>query len=230
MTWVEYWDEQPTIYVNARHREAHYRQVAEGIAAHIDDEASRVLDYGCGEALFASRVAERCAKLFLCEAAPSVRRGLVDNFAEHDGIEVVSPEFEGIDDASLDLIVVNSVLQYLDTEQTSELFASCRRLLSSRGRLLLADVIPPSLGPSKDARALLAFAARHGFLIAATTGLAKTFFSDYRKRRAQLGFATFDEDELIALLARHGFEASRTRPNLGHNQARMAFLATRGTP
>ena len=35
-----------------------------------------MLDHGCGEALDAGRVAAACGKLYLCEAAPSVREKL----------------------------------------------------------------------------------------------------------------------------------------------------------
>jgi hypothetical protein len=78
-----------------------------------------------------------------------------------------------------------------------------------------------------DAAALLAFARREGFLTAALGGLVRTFFSDYRRVRAVLGLRQLDEAEMIALLRANGFEAQRLRPNLGHNQSRMAFMAKR---
>ena len=56
--------------------------------------------------------------------------------------------------------------------------------------------------------------------------IARTAASDYRKLRAELGFASYDEAEVLALLTEAGFSARRHHPNLGHNQARMAFLAT----
>lgn len=228
MGWIEYWDDKPTIYVNQRHREAHYRSVARGIIASLGRERAVVLDYGCGEALNAADVAHLCEHLYLCDAAPSVRAELERRFAGHAHISVIAPEdLGGLPAGSFDLIVANSVIQYLsaaDLDRALELWA---RMLAPQGQLLIADVIPPNVGPLTDAVALLLFAWREGFPAAAMGGLVRTFFSDYRRVRAALGLKQFDESEMIDLLHAKGLEAQRVRPNLGHNQSRMAFKAQR---
>jgi hypothetical protein len=76
------------------------------------------------------------------------------------------------------------------------------------------------------ALALLRFGWRCGFPLAAAAGLVRTALSEYPKLRAKLGLASYDEQEMIALLAEASFAAERGHPNLGHDQARMAFLAT----
>lgn len=226
MGWVEYWDDNPTIYVNKRHREAHYRSIADGLIALLGDTRPVVLDYGCGEALFADDVARHCARLYLCDAAPSVRAELQKRFSHVGNIEVIAPEdLPGVPAASLDLIVANSVIQYLSPEDLGRWLDEWKRLLAPDGRLLIADVIPPSVGPLTDALALLDFGRREGFLVAAGAGLVKTFFSNYRKIRAALGLQQYEADTLTARLAEHGLAATRHHPNLGHNQARMAFSA-----
>jgi len=53
LRWLDFWNSETTIYVNARHGAAHYRQVAEGIARMVPGREARVLDYGCGKALSA---------------------------------------------------------------------------------------------------------------------------------------------------------------------------------
>ena len=57
------------------------------------------------------------------------------------------------------------------------------RELQPDGRLVLADLLPPDLDAIADVKALLAFAWRGGFLVAALAGLGRTFFSDYRRLR-----------------------------------------------
>ncbi len=54
--WIAFWDSEHSIYVNARHRDVHYRLIAEHIREHVPPGAT-VLDYGCGEALHADIVA-----------------------------------------------------------------------------------------------------------------------------------------------------------------------------
>src|ERR1700724_2502076 len=89
--WVAFWDSEHSIYVNARHRDVHYRTIAQDIRALVPGDAC-VLDYGCGEALHADIVAATARRLVLCEAAPMVRAALAERFAGNAKIEVRSPE------------------------------------------------------------------------------------------------------------------------------------------
>jgi len=228
MGWIEYWDDKPTIYVSQRHREAHYRCIADGIVANLGDGKPVVLDYGCGEALHADEVARKCRRLYLCDAAPSVRAELQARFATEQNISVVAPdELPGLPGSSVDLVVANSVVQYLPSDVLEACLTDWHRLLAPEGRLLLADIVPPSVGPLIDAAALLSFAWREKFALAAATGLVRTLFSDYRKVRAELGLQQYEADTIVSLLDAKGFSARRHHPNLGHNQSRMAFMAVR---
>ena len=227
MSWRAFWNRDTPIYVSERHKILHARQIANDIAALVPSPDAIVLDHGSGEALSADRVAAKCRRLYLCDASPLVRGRLGERFRDHPRIAVLSPEeVEDVDDESLDLVVANSLIQYVTLEELRDLLALWRAKLKGSGRLVLADVIPHEVSPVTDARALLAFAWRGGFLRQAVVGLARTALSDYRRLRDELGLAQYDEAEMIDLLRASGFAAERLRPNLGHNQARMAFVAT----
>jgi len=229
MNWRDYWNQDTPIYVSDRHKVLHYWLIANDIAALIPSPDAVVLDHGCGEALSANRVAARCARLYLCDGAPVVRQRLKERFRNDLRITVVAPEeVDALPDASLDLVVVNSLLQYLSLEELRGLLQTWRSKLKPDGRLVLADVIPPDVSPLTDARALLAFAWKGGFVGKAVAGLVRTALSDYRKIRGELGLSHYGESEMIELLADMGYAAERRRPNLGHNQARMTFVARKG--
>ena len=100
-----------------------------------------------------------------------------------------------------------------------------RRLLAPTGILIVADVIPPDVGPLSDAIALIRYAAAHGFLFAAFAGLTRTALSRYRHVRRALGIANYGEAEFLAKLRVAGFAAERLPHNLEHNPARMTFKA-----
>ncbi len=226
MSWREYWNQDTPIYVNARHKSVHYELIARQLVAALPPGSPAVLDFGCGEALSADLVAKRCRVLHLCDGAELVRTRLAQKFGLLGNVVVMAPEQLGeIPEASLDLIVVNSVLQYLSRADLDGLLATWRRLLKQGGELLIADVIPPDVGPLTDIAALLKLAAQNGFFIASFIGLGRTFFSDYRKTRAALGLAQYSEADMLAILSAAGFNARRREGNLGHNQARMAFVA-----
>lgn len=227
MTWVEYWDGATTIYVNARHKSVHYEKIARDLVACLPGPDARVVDYGCGDALSAYLVADACARLFLCESAENARRRLAERYVGRSDIAIISVEqFEALAQASVDMIVANSVIQYLSPSAFARFLAVSRDKLSPGGQLLLADVIPRDIGVIQDAAELMKFAAANGFLLAAGAGLVRSFFSNYRQVRQQLGLLQFDEAEILSLLDQAGFVAHRRTPNIGHNPRRMSFTAT----
>ena len=226
--WIDYWNTDHPIYVNARHLALHYRLIARDIADLIIDPDTIVLDYGCGEAMAADLVAERCRKLCLVDSAPSIREKLKARFAGNRAIAVFSPdEMKAMPDEGLDLVIVHSVAQYVEKSDFATLAREIATKLRPGGSLILGDILPVGLSPVEDVKALLAFGWQGGFLLPALGGLVRTVFSDYRKIRAELGLTHYEEAEMLALLEKAGFTARRLEKNLGHNQARMAFGAVK---
>jgi SAM-dependent methyltransferase len=224
--WLAFWDSPHSIYVNARHKDVHYRLIAKEIAALVPGPQARVLDYGCGEALHADLVGAAAGELFLCEGAPGVREGLVDRFAGQTNIHVLAPhEAARLAEHSLDLVVLHSVVQYLTPGGASGLFALFHRLLKGGGMLVVSDVIPPNVPAVSDAFALLRFGAGNGFFFAAAFGLVRTLMSNYWKLRSQLGLTRYADQAMIEKLNAAGFYVDVAPANIGHNQARKAFYA-----
>ncbi len=225
MSWRRYWEGETPVYVNGRHKLAHYRLIANDLVSLVRRSDAHVLDYGSGEALFAADIAESCGKLYLLDGAARVRDGLRYRLGQSRKVAVLSPEdIESIPDASLDLAVLNSILQYLGPEERDRVLAVIRRKLRASGELIVADVIPRHIGPVQDASALLGFAARSGFLPGAAAGLVRTYFSSYRTARAAYGLARYDAGEMIEILVSAGFSARPAPRNLGHNPHRLAFV------
>jgi ubiquinone/menaquinone biosynthesis C-methylase UbiE len=224
--WIDYYDSTHTIYASRRHRDLHFRLIAKDIIGYISSPESVVLDYACGEALSAARVANACGKLILAEPAPGVRGRLIARFAPNTKIRVRSlDDVRKMQEKSIDLVVMNSVAQYMTSAELDAAFAVINRLLKSGGRLVLGDVLRPEVGMARDVLALLRFAAKHGFLKDALVGLISTALSDYRQLRARVGLARYGEAEMIAKLAAAGFTASRAPFNIGYNPWRMTFVA-----
>src|SRR5438094_912652 len=143
-TWREFWDSAHSIYVSDRHKDVHYRDVAEQVAAFVPHPDARVLDHGCGEATHADLVADVAREVILCDAAPSVRAAIAARFAANRKIKVIAPEeIDYLGNGTLDLIFANSLVQYLTSTELDATLAMWRRLLAPGGTLIVADVIPP---------------------------------------------------------------------------------------
>ena len=224
--WLAFWDHPHFIYVNARHKDVHYRLVAKEIAALVPGPDARVLDYGSGEALHADIVAAVAGELLLCEAAPGVRAGLEKRFADNPKIRVVPPhEIARLPEHSLDLIVMHSVLQYVTPAGAGVLFALFHRILKPTGLLVVSDVIQPQTGAATDALTLLQFGQANGFFFAALWGLTRTLLSDYWRLRSRLGLTRYAQGAIIDKLSAAGFSTERAPANIGHHQRRRTYYA-----
>jgi SAM-dependent methyltransferase len=224
--WINFYDfKHSVIYVNARHRDVHYRVIAEDIRAYVPSPAAHVLDYGCGEATSADLVAAACAQLVLVEAAPNVRASVAMRYAGHPKIAVIaSDQTAALPKASFDLIVMHSVAQYLSAEELDRVLAMVRTLLKPGGRFVLGDIVPPHFAAPAAALALLRFGAANGFFWAAVSGLLRIVVSDYLRLRKTIGLSHYSEPAILEKLKRAGFAAERAARNIGHNQRRMTFL------
>jgi len=224
--WIDYYDSTHTIYVSKRHRDLHFSIIADDIIGYVSSPETVVLDYACGEATSAARVAQHCSKLILAEPAPGVRGRLIARYARDRNIKVRSLEdVRYLDDSSIDLVVMISVAQYMTPSELDTAFAVIRRILKPSGRFVLGDILKPDVGAAPDVMALLRMARAHGFLKDALIGLLRTYLSDYWQLRTRIGLQRYGEEEMLAKLAAAGFSASRAHVNVGHNPARMTFVA-----
>jgi ubiquinone/menaquinone biosynthesis C-methylase UbiE len=224
--WIDYYDSTHTIYASKLHRDLHFELIARDIIGYITAPDAVVLDYACGEALSAAKVADACGKLYLAEPAPGVRGRLIARFAPNTKIRVRSlDDLRKMTEASVDLAVMNSVAQYMTPDELDSAFAIIARLLKPTGRLVLGDVLRPEVGMPRDVLALLSFASANGFLRDALVGLVSTALSDYRELRTKVGLQRYSEAEMVKKLAVGGFSATRAHVNIGHNPWRMTFVA-----
>jgi predicted TPR repeat methyltransferase len=224
-SWLSYWNAPNKIYVSERHKRLHYDVVFAGIAPHLPN-GGVVLDWGCGDALAADRIAERCSMVFLYDAAESVRARLRRRYDSHARIQILEKyRLDELAGDSIDLIMVNSVIQYLSEEQLNEALVLFNHLVKSSGTFLLGDVINPGSGNSRHVTTFLRFAWQNGFFLSAIGGLAQTFISPYRNLQREVGFATFTREQILGKLAAHGFAPEKLARNIGISRKRSSYLA-----
>ena len=230
-SWLDFWNAPNAIYVSRRHQDAHYAKVLGGIRRFMPaGGAAVVLDWGCGDALAANDLAQTCRTLLLYDRADSTRCRLLANYAGSPKIRVLDDaDLDAVSPASVDLIIVNSVVQYLDRRQLVDSLHLFRRLLKSDGKLLLGDIIAPDTPLVGHVATFLRFAWQNGFFVAAVIGLARNFVSPYRKLRRDAGYACYTEMQMLGLLDDNGFVGERLASNIAVSQLRSSYLARKSS-
>jgi SAM-dependent methyltransferase len=228
-SWLDFWNAPNAIYVNARHMRAHYAKVLRGIGAFVPPGGGAVvLDWGCGDALAADDLAKTCRTLLLYDRADTTRRRLLAAYAGRPNIRVLDEAaLDAAVAASVDLIVVNSVVQYLDRRQFDEALRLFHRLLKADGKLLIGDIIAPDTALVGHVGTFLRFAWQNGFFAAAVMGLARNFISPYRRLRRDAGYACYTASEMLGVLSENGFVGERLPSNIAVSQLRSSYLASK---
>jgi len=230
-SWLDFWNAPNAIYVGRRHQEAHYAKVASGIGGFVPAGGDAVvLDWGCGDAFMANALSQTCRALLLYDRAEATRGRLMSAYAGSPKIRVLGEAApEALPDASIDLIVVNSVVQYLSASQFADALQLFHRLLKRDGALLLGDIIAPDTPLVGHVATFLRFAWQNGFFIAALVGLARNFVSPYRKLRRDAGYACYTQTQMLGLLDANGFAGERLASNIAVSQLRSSYLARKSS-
>ncbi|WP_246148975.1 class I SAM-dependent methyltransferase [Skermanella pratensis] len=225
--WIDFWNRPNAIYVNQRNVDAHFDCIVRDLREFVPPGGGKiVLDFGCGDALGASRVADGCETLYLYDAAPMVRERVRERLAGDQRIKVLDGNgLRHLPAASVDLVLVVSVVQYMARDELSDALRLWHRVLKPDGALIIADVIDPATPIHVDAKSQLTFARKNGFLLAALGGLVRMFFSNYRDLRNRAGFAMYREEEMLGILRSGGFEGTVLPRNIGPGNHRKAFRA-----
>ena len=201
--------------------------VAENLVGTLGlQQGARLLDWGCGPAHASICLAEHGLEVFLYDRSNSFAAAARERFADESAIHVLdSGSLAGLEEHSLDAIVICSVLQYLDDEELHDVLTLCARLLSPNGVLALVDILPVDLALMDDLRDVVE-ADLSGIPLADTAAhLTALGLSMLRRLRHRLRLRRFSGEELISLLRGVGLEASLSRHNFKPARGRQTWLA-----
>ncbi len=153
MSWVGYWSDPRFESDYIKSSIEHYVARVRGL---VPLSAERtVLDYGAGQGYLAEYLASGLRRLHLVEPSSSAieraraRYQRLDNVAFHElaGGEALR---RAIAPGSVDLILVNSVFQYVPEADLPELFAAFADVLAPGGVVLVSDVVTPGYSLLRD--------------------------------------------------------------------------------
>lgn len=109
-------------------------------------QPSRVLEIGCGTGLLLFRIAPRCARYVATDFSPVALRALERQSAERGFssvtlLERMADDFEGIEAAAFDAVILNSVVQYFPSvEYLMRVLEGAVNAVAPGGFIFLGDI------------------------------------------------------------------------------------------
>jgi cyclopropane fatty-acyl-phospholipid synthase-like methyltransferase len=211
--------EQSTAYVKA-------------LTAAIEVRADhQVLDFGCGFGFVARMLAPHVAEVWFWDPSPNMRR-----MAERITADVPNASFldipavlAGSRDAeewighTFDLILVNSVAQYMAASEFWGWLPRWRSMLETDGVLVLSDLIPPAHGGRSDIADLLRFGTRRRLPLRAAVD-AVGGIRNYWLTSRNVPLLRVSRDELIRRAAESDMNVEVLARNLTHLRKRWTAV------
>jgi 2-polyprenyl-3-methyl-5-hydroxy-6-metoxy-1,4-benzoquinol methylase len=222
-TWIGFFDQLDAESPLHDRQAAHY--VENLVAAVGVGSEDRVLDFGCGPGHVAARLASRAQEVWAWDPAPSMRVAAARRGLAQENLHVTQQAPHPESGQSFDLIVVNSVVQYLDRDELARSLGRWRDLLADGGRLVLSDVIPGDSGPLADVIDLVRFGVSVGApLRAVSEGLGGV--ARYLRARRRAHLSTLPTPALHSLAAGTGLSTTLLAGNLTHFRSRYTAVLT----
>ena len=193
------------------------------------DPRMRVLDFGCGFGHVAERLAPHVGELSLWDASANMRRHAHVNLAKSSNIrflDLSAPDFLG-PEQKFDMILVNSVIQYMTPEQFSAWLLHWRNMLAQNGRIVISDIIPPGHPALRDVWDLLQFSARRGFLLRAMWQALGEIWQYWGVRRVR-PLTQFRREDFNGQAVALGMTVKYLPLNLTHFTKRLTAVFTCG--
>lgn len=220
--WTDYWEGLvPKRMFEAESDDYTARLLATGLV----DGTSRVLDFGCGFGHTCALLARSVAEIAAWDGAARMREHAATILAGHPNARIVDLS-TGVPDAErgqFDLVLVNSVVQYMNRAEFLSWLHQWRALLAPAGVVVVSDV--PVMGGSRWSELIdmVRFAAGRGFL---TRALVDGFreAARYGRERGQHPLMRLSQADVRRLGDEAGLHMTVLPENLTHRSGRLAAV------
>lgn len=188
----------------------------------------RVLDFGCGFGFVAALLAPLVAEVWVWDPAPNMRAVTAHRTAELANVRLCDLSAEpapevAVEAAPFDLILVNSVAQYMAPEDLSAWLPRWRAMLARGGAVVLSDLIPPRHSGLSDVSDLLRLGARHGSPLRGARAAVGGIRRYWRTSRAA-PLVRVGHDDLDRRAAEADLEVTALPRNLTHFRRRWTAV------
>jgi SAM-dependent methyltransferase len=183
----------------------------------------RVLDFGCGFGSVVALLAPLVAEVWWWDPSPNMRSATslatsdIQNvrFCDLSATPAEGPRQTHRTGGAFDLILVNSVAQYMAPAELWRWIGGWRDLLAPDGQIVLSDLIPPEHGTLSDIVDLIRFGAHHGSPFrAARQALGDV--GEYRRTSRAVPLVRVGAQDLIRHASHAGLETTVLPRNLTH--------------
>lgn len=226
-TWSAFWEGAAHLHIHRVEADDYLERLRREVPLLPTDH---VFDFGCGFGHVVSLLALIMASVGYWDAAGQMLAATAARTAAL-GDRVAPVDLAGpVPDtatASYDLVLANSVVQYMSADELAGWLPRWRSMLAPGGRIVLSDIPVPGASDIGEMVGMLRFAAGRGFLVRAVRDAASEV-RRYSSSRSRTTLRRWVPEEFVRFAAGHGLAARVLPVNLTHRAGRFTVLLTPG--
>lgn len=223
--WSAFWEEAAHLRIHRIEADDYLERLRREVPLRPTD---RVLDFGCGFGHVVRQLAAVVGSVGYWDAAEQMRTATAAT-AGPPGGRIVAVDLAGAvpDDAvaSFDLVLANSVVQYMSSDELAGWLPRWGAMLAPGGRIVLSDLPVPGGSDVAELIGMLRFAAARGFLARAVRDAASEA-RRYSSSRSRTTLRRWAPPEFVRFAAGLGLAASVLPANLTHRAGRFSVVLT----
>jgi cyclopropane fatty-acyl-phospholipid synthase-like methyltransferase len=225
--WDDYWE---TLSDDARLFREQAREYARLLCSTLALQPSdRLFDFGCGFGFAARELASQVGSVCLWDASASMRNHARANVSALHNARVIDcfPDADDSADHRYDVILVNSVIQYMTHDELRQWIQGWRDILAPEGRIVVSDIIPVEYSSVLDIVDILNLSIRRGFAMRALADGSADIFHYIRQRHTR-PLTRYGHDDLRRSAHEAGLSMSVLPRNVTHFRRRTSVMLTDG--
>jgi ubiquinone/menaquinone biosynthesis C-methylase UbiE len=188
------------------------------------DGTEVILDFGAGYGNVSFFIRNKANRLYLYDKSVHMQDVLRANFQNSKNIQVVASV--GEIEEKLDVIIINSVIQYMSTEELKQSLLELQRLCKPETRIVISDVIPRNYSKVTDFLVQIKLSLKFNFFRRLVVyAISNSVFSPQLSLSSNY-LTKYDEQELIDLLEEHNFLAKKMESNFTFSKKRYTLVCS----
>ena len=182
-----------------------------------------VLDFGAGFGNVSFFIRNKAQKIYLYDKSEYMVEVLKVNFQNSKNMHII-PSLDEIDE-KVDIIIVNSVLQYMSPDEFKKSLIELQRICKPETRIVFSDVIPHNYSKVTDFFVQLKLSLKFNFFRKLVLyAVSNSLFSPSLSLSSNY-LTKYDEGELKAILSEFNFTSEKMKSNFTFSKKRYTLIS-----